>query len=357
MQVKLRSIGHRWIAVWLIVGLSCLAVVSARTKTDVIRLKNGDRITGEIKRLERGKLSLSTDAMGTIDIEWDDIQSVVSGFLFEVETKEGRKFYGTLQSFDDRPSVEVQTMMGAVELRHPDVVRIGALEEQFLGRFNGSVDAGFSFTKANQDTQWNASSSVRYEWRKTAFTATASSLFSSQEGSSQINRHDVSFTFRRSFAPRWFALGMAQVGTNDELQLDLRTTGGGGVGRSLIQSNTMLMSVGGGLAVTKENYSAANDSSGMEAFFAWNFQSFLYDSPKLDLVTQVLTFPSLTDAGRVRIDFSAKIRYEIFKDFYWSVSFFDNFDSRPPESEISPASGIGLERNDYSFSTGLGWSF
>ena len=38
----------------------------ARPKTDVVVLDNGDRITCEIKKLQRGKLTISTDASGTI---------------------------------------------------------------------------------------------------------------------------------------------------------------------------------------------------------------------------------------------------------------------------------------------------
>ena len=48
--------------------------VMGRDKTDVVILKNGDHVSGEIKSLERGKLSLSTDSMGTVKIEWEDVE-------------------------------------------------------------------------------------------------------------------------------------------------------------------------------------------------------------------------------------------------------------------------------------------
>jgi hypothetical protein len=41
------------------------------TKTDVVELRNGDRITCEIRKLERGKLTVKTDGLGTIAVEWD----------------------------------------------------------------------------------------------------------------------------------------------------------------------------------------------------------------------------------------------------------------------------------------------
>jgi hypothetical protein len=41
----------------------------ARDKSDTVWLTNGDRVTGEIRQLEHGKLRMSTDSMGTISIE------------------------------------------------------------------------------------------------------------------------------------------------------------------------------------------------------------------------------------------------------------------------------------------------
>ena len=38
----------------------------ARDKTDIVYLRNGDRVTCEIKRLERGRLEVSTNGMGTV---------------------------------------------------------------------------------------------------------------------------------------------------------------------------------------------------------------------------------------------------------------------------------------------------
>ena len=43
--------------------------VSAQ-KDDTIRLDNGDRITGEIKKIDHGILEFKTDDIGTLNIEW-----------------------------------------------------------------------------------------------------------------------------------------------------------------------------------------------------------------------------------------------------------------------------------------------
>ncbi|HMB58401.1 MAG TPA: hypothetical protein VKN35_00685, partial [Xanthomonadales bacterium] len=62
----------------ILLFLAISAPAFSAPKTDVIYLKNGDRVTGEIKQLFRGKLELKTDHMGTVLIDWVDIQEVVS---------------------------------------------------------------------------------------------------------------------------------------------------------------------------------------------------------------------------------------------------------------------------------------
>ena len=42
-------------------------------RTDVVTLANGDRITGEVVRLERGRLEFKTDDAGTLYLEWDKL--------------------------------------------------------------------------------------------------------------------------------------------------------------------------------------------------------------------------------------------------------------------------------------------
>ena len=75
------------------VTLACLllsgpaAPCFAAVKTDVVEMLNGNRITCEVRKLERGKLTVKTDGIGTISIEWDDVVHVASATNYEVETE------------------------------------------------------------------------------------------------------------------------------------------------------------------------------------------------------------------------------------------------------------------------------
>ena len=69
----------------------------AQPKTDVVRLSNGDHVTGEIANLKLARLELKTDDAGTIEFEWDNIASVESTHQFEIGTTDDRRLLGSLQ--------------------------------------------------------------------------------------------------------------------------------------------------------------------------------------------------------------------------------------------------------------------
>ena len=50
----------------------------ARDKSDVVVLRNGDRISGDIASLEFGILTLKTDNMSDLSIEWPAVRSIVT---------------------------------------------------------------------------------------------------------------------------------------------------------------------------------------------------------------------------------------------------------------------------------------
>src|SRR6186997_3416083 len=73
-----------------------LGAATAEAQKDSVWIRNGDRITGEVKSLFRARLKYSTDDLGTIYIEWDKIVRISSTATFEVQLGSGQKYYGIL---------------------------------------------------------------------------------------------------------------------------------------------------------------------------------------------------------------------------------------------------------------------
>ena len=65
-------------------------------KIDTIYFQNGDRVTAEVKSLENNQLKLSTDDAGTVNVEWNKIDSVKILNNMRIVLDDGKIMYGKI---------------------------------------------------------------------------------------------------------------------------------------------------------------------------------------------------------------------------------------------------------------------
>lgn len=329
--------------------LTCAAALA--DKTDVVEMRNGDRVTCEIKQLQRGRLKVSTDSMGTVYIEWKDIARVTSKELYIIELQDGTRLDGTLASSADEHSLllEHEGASQAVDMAAVIWLDPLKLDAAIIKRWDGSVSAGLDATKANHDTSVTASFDARRRAENFLLNFAGSVYSRSQDDADDSLRASFSAVYKGLMQDRWYWAGLGSVERNDELGIDMRSLAGTGVGRFLVQSGRSLWSLTGGLDVIHEQRAGEESSeSNLEAFLNTDFEFFTYDTPKTTLTTGLTIYPSLTESGRVRSDLSFSWRQELITDLFVELSLYDSYDSDPP------AEG---EKNDYGIVTSLGYTF
>src|SRR6516162_6153598 len=109
----------------------------ARDKSDVVVLRNGDRLSGDIHSLEFGILTLSTDNMSTLSIEWPAVRSITSKFEFAIERNDGTKYHGTIATSEDGADLVVTSDAGTVRFPMMQLERISRFSPNFWDRING----------------------------------------------------------------------------------------------------------------------------------------------------------------------------------------------------------------------------
>lgn len=324
--------------------------VRAREKIDIITMRNGDVVHGEIKSLERGLLEVSTSFMGTVNIEWRGVLRIESPQFFEVETTTGVRLFGTMPDGLEDDVIMIGAPGLAERLERIDVVRIYQLDQGFWDRLDGFVDFGYTFARANRNTQYTLGTEVGFNTDKSTIKVDFNSQLTNSKDREPQTQNTVNVSLDRSMSERWFGVGLAQFAQNDELDLSLRQLYGGGIGRYTIQTNRTLLSWWAGAGFTRERFFSNDDPiNSVEAIAVLNHSYFIFEGNNTDLTTQVAFFPNLSDFGRIRINLNTRIRWEIFKDFTWNVTFRNDFDSRPPTE--------GSETNDFTLSTSVGFKF
>lgn len=321
-----------------------------RPKTDVIALGNGDRITCEIKQLKRGKLKVKTDDMGTIDVKWEKIVALASSFYFRIETSEGRRLFGAMQ-LQDGDSLTVVGIRSWTSIPKRDVVEITPIETSFWSRFDGSLSFGFSYTKASHVAQVTFDWANLFRTERNLLDLKAKTIITDKGSSDGTARNvDVKLSYNRLLRPKWTGNTTAAFQRNDELALRRRLLLSLGMGANPVKTNSSLLLVTAGVAVSSE---VAKDSTrsteSLEGVLSGSYSLFHYDSPKTEISTGITWYPSLTENERHRVDLDLKLRREIVKDFSFDISFYFSYDSKAP-------SGEG-EKKDYGVVTSLGWSY
>ncbi len=118
----------------------------------------------------------------------------------------------------------------------------------------------------------------------------------------------------------------------------------------MVQTNSSQLRLSAGVNLNRENYTGSDTVSvSGEGVVGGDFLAFHFDSPTLDVNTSLYVYPSVTDPGRIRIQFDSRFSYELLKDFTVALTLDDWFDSRPG-SETA-------QKNDFSVTFSLGWNF
>jgi hypothetical protein len=329
----------------------CPRAVDAQ-KTDVVTLRNGDSITGEIREMTLGQLRLNTDAAGNIYIEWPQVAGLRSTRMLEMELASGIRVFGNLEPLDDG-RLAIVLPDRRLEIPLASLVSITAIESNFWTRLDGLISFGFDFAKANESRTLNADFDVNYRARAFEISIDSDAYLQSQAGIEKTTRASVSFSGTWKFADRWGVVGISGFEHNAEIALDLRTTATLGISRTLSQTNHVRWRSVLGLGANWEKFvDEPRSAASLEGVAATGFDWFVFGDRETSFNATLAFFPNLSDWGRVRMDFDTRLRRELVLDFFIAFSGFSKFDSRAPIGM-----GEAGKTNDYGFSISLGYDF
>lgn len=319
----------------------------ASIKDDRVSFSPGSQMVGELKRLERGRLYFKTDATDQIPIDWQNVTQLISTQQVQVELTSGIRYLGRLTP-SSAAHLAIQTNGTTASVPLADVVRITPIEETFRERWDVDLSAGYRFTKASDIEQLNFGVSATYTTERRRNTFAGELIGSDDSEGEDITRWTVDLGSRRLRNNRWFTGYTGTLESNDGLDLDLRTSLGVGIGRSVWQTNTLNLGLIGGILASREEIAGVGKSeTTIEGLLAAEFELFRYAEPEIDLTTGLNAYPNLSDWGRIRLEYDLTLRWELLNDFFWELKFYDSFDSDPVAEDS--------DRNDYGIVTGVVW--
>src|ERR1700716_1417644 len=139
----------------------------AKSKDDVVVMKNGDKFTGEIKNLQYGELVFKSGYMkDSVHLDWKEVATLQSKDTYIVSLRNGERVTGFISRegtpADNDKGFMITEIGTAVEVTPSDVISIGQREGNFWNQLTGSIDYGFGFASGNNSTYSSLSADIAF---------------------------------------------------------------------------------------------------------------------------------------------------------------------------------------------------
>ena len=342
-----------------LIGIAILAAnpLHAREKSDVIVMKNGDKITCEVKSLSSNTLYISVDyILNTISVDWTKVDHISSKQLFLVKTQAGLVYRGALSTPEtpaQRPlEIEViEAPESKITLQRKQVTTLNETSTNFWQRWNGQVGSGYTYTKGNQASQFNLTSSLGYVEERWSAGADYNSNLTANTGASTSSRNQLTVSAQKLLRwNNWYYTGIASFLQSSVQGIQLQDTFGGGVGRNIVNNGGTFFTVYGGFAWQQINYKQSifpgQTQQVTAGLLGTQFKLFRFSKTTVTVSANVL--PAISEPGRVQFNLNTSYYVKLWGQLNWNFTLYGNWDNRPPP---------GFATSDYGASSGLSISF
>ena len=343
----------------LLIAVVCLAYPAfSRDKTDVIVMKNGDRFTCEVKRIEGGVLQADFDYVdGTVSIDWLKVARLESTALFLIQLQDGSIYSGKVVIPETLSGIPVKIEIHPDDAQEPlavdksDVVRMTQTSESLLQRFSGSLSLGAQYSKGNSTTQYAFGSELDYQETRWGSKLTYNSNLSSSTGAETATRNQVDLNAYHLFPWKNYFYGGSWAFLQSSVQgIEAQTNVALGVGRYLKNTNRVRFTAFGGLGWQRTRYVPSIATQQAQnvgvALISLDLEVFTFKKTRLNADASAV--PAVTDLGRLFYKTNLTYYLKLFRKIDWNFSFYGNWDTRPPPQ---------FQGSDYGSSTGLSWTF
>ena len=241
---------------WAIISFS-IVLFSVPVMANIITLKNGSVIIGDVISKQEGKLTLSTSFAGEIKIKWDEIAEIKVHEPIEVYTIDG-EFIETLLIFDegDLPSdgplitledgTNTETEVAKTYVASDDVSVINP-EPWELGigsKFAGLVDFGLQFNSGNTETE-SLATSTDLNWKRLNDRWGLQARYFKEKTNSVTTEDNwlIRSNYDYFLTDSWYTGVYGQLEQNKIANLDQRLSIGPSLGRQFWQSDETNLSL------------------------------------------------------------------------------------------------------------------
>ena len=300
---------------------------------DEVILDNGDRLTGEFVRLEKGQLLFKTVYAGEITIQADNVKRLVTDAAMETTLLDGTTRKGTVfyREFDNaQPEIEnPQTDINIAQVR--DIYT----KPKPPVRIRGRANVGITNESGNTETdQYRIDAELVARTEKQRFTIGGEFNKQRADNTTTVANWKGYGMYDYFIKPKWFLYASSLFEHDEFADLELRTTLGAGGGHQFFESDELNLSASAGLAYIFENFIEAEDDEFPGAQWLVQYDQYFFNK-FVQLFHSNNGYVSLEDASSWLINTRQGLRFPLYKGFVTTLQYNYDYNNNPSPGAIS----------------------
>jgi hypothetical protein len=314
---------------------------------DYAIIDNGDRITGNIERIDSGIMIIKPSYAGKLSINMNKVKEFVKTTLFYLDIKnKGQKKYSSVKFKKGKWEVRERKTSKAVYFSNKDV---NGLNMVYCGEsWGGNISFGMLSVKSTSDRfNYNLSSSVSKRKANSVLGLKFNLMAGENEGVKNIDRGRLSGKYDIFYTQLNFISYNAKVEYDNFKNLKLRSIVGVDIGRLLMKDKGNKLTGRVGLLYSKEHLRGNRDNKKEGIFkLGEDFSYKLWGGWTLKQDFDI--YFSLDDLDDYRLDLEINLQKALTSRISLIFKLDDRYDNLP-----SPNIG----KNDFYFTTSIRYAF
>ncbi len=295
--------------------ITVFTTIPVSVQAAVVVLKNGDRITGLIVKMQDKKLEIDPEYSSTnITIDWEDVRSITSERPMSIQ------HYGDVEMPEGvgkrvRDRIILQTLEEGGPIRLEDVRSINLAEQDYYGY----ISAGGNQTSGNTQTQaFNLSGTLTYRKEEHRFILDGKYNRAQANNEDTANNGAINIKYDYFLTRRLFTSAFNLTETDQFQDLSLRNTSGLGLGYDLLASKQQLLSVAAGPGAVYQDFTTTPATITPSATWALRAE-FRFRGDDVILFHRHQGFKDLGHGSGTRVNADQGIRVKITDN--WRINF------------------------------------
>jgi hypothetical protein len=322
--------------------------------SEIVYLKNGDRISGAVEKISDSKLLLKSDVIGEVKIDLTQVARIDSDEQFTVTSTTDSYRAESLTFAPERANVTVSNSH-AVSIPRESLQNIYSTSYEpkppadfgIWSNWSSAINAGMSAARGTSST---TNVSVGFNANRTTdrdrLSLGLNSLFAQNSTSgttvTSANAIHAATRYDLNVSDNTFTFALANFDSDQLQHLDLRAVFGGGAGVRLQQSNRSSLDVFGGASLNQEVLSTEPNRRSGEFITGQEFR--FRPSGRTELSERLMLFPNFTTTGEYRVAFDSTAVLKFNSWLGWQSTLSNMYVSNP-----APAA----RNNDFLITTGI----